>query len=74
MEERLELFYVDLGAESEPIHVEFWLNMRMNFLMNKTVVSTGWPFTKPVSPHPGHVVRQHFPASFAVRCVHVIEF
>lgn len=41
VEEGLELFSIVLGAELEPIYVEFWLNMRTNFLMNKTVASSG---------------------------------
>lgn len=41
VEEGLESFYIVLGAELEPNYVEFWLNMRMNFLMNKTVAVSG---------------------------------
>ena len=40
-EEGLKLFYAVLGAELNPSHVELWLHMKMNFLTNKTVASTG---------------------------------
>lgn len=40
-EEVLKLFYAVLGAELNPSPVELWLHMKMNFLMNKTVASTG---------------------------------
>lgn len=40
-EEGLKLFYAVLGAELNPSPVELWLHMKMNFLMNKTVASTG---------------------------------
>lgn len=39
VEERLQLFYVVLGTESEPIHMGFWLNVIMNFLMNDTDIN-----------------------------------
>ena len=55
-EEGLKLFYAVLGAELNPSHVELWLHMKMNFLTNKTVASTGWLVTKAVS-HPGNTVR-----------------
>lgn len=35
VEEGLQLFYVVLGIE--PIHVGFWLNIIMSFLMNDTI-------------------------------------
>lgn len=41
VEEGLELFYIVLGAELEPIYMEFQLTMRMNFLMNKTMALSG---------------------------------
>lgn len=72
VEEGLQLFYVVLGTEQ--IHMRFWLNIIMSFLMNDTMISTDWPFTKPVSSHPEHIVRQHFLLSFVVRWVHVIKF
>lgn len=40
VKERLQLFYVVLGTESEPIHMGFWLNIIMNFLINDTMTST----------------------------------
>ena len=40
VEERLQLFYVVLGTESEQIHMGFWLNIIINFLINDTMTST----------------------------------